>query len=61
MATIVKVNPDEPIDVVIRKFNRKVQNDLIFQCVREKEHYTKPARERYLRKKEKIRKKRKKR
>ena len=52
MATIYKVDPDEPIDVAIRKFNRLVAEDMILDKVREKRHYVKPSRRRYEKKKE---------
>lgn len=52
MATVLKVDPDEPTDVVIRKFNRLVSLDLVLTKSREKQYYTKPSRQRYLKKKE---------
>lgn len=52
MATVLKVDPDEPIDVVVRKFGRLVSSDLVLAKTREKQHYTKPSRKRYLKKKE---------
>lgn len=61
MATVLKVNPDDPIDVVIRKFNRMVAAEMILPELRERQHYTKPSRRRYLKKKEVERQKRRRR
>jgi len=61
MATVLKVNPDDPIDVVIRKFNRMVAAEMILPELRERQYYTKPSRRRYLKKKEVERQKRRRR
>ena len=55
MATVLKVNPNEPIDVVIRRFNRLVSDEMVLVELRERQYYTKPSRRRYLEKKEKKR------
>ena len=52
MATVLRVNPNEPIDVSVRKFNRMVAADMILLEVRDRQYYTKPSRKRYLKKKE---------
>ena len=61
MATVLKVDPTEPIDVVIRKFNRLVSSEMILTQVRERQHYLKPSRRRYLMKKEQERQQRRRR
>lgn len=52
MATVLRVNPNEPIDVSVRKFNRMVAADMILLEIRDRQYYTKPSRKRYLKKKE---------
>lgn len=43
MAIVVKAQPGEPVDSVIRKFNRKVQTENLMQEIRAREHYMKPS------------------
>lgn len=39
----VRVNPNDPIDVLIRKFNKKVQNEGILTELKKREFYEKPS------------------
>jgi small subunit ribosomal protein S21 len=55
MATFVKVKPDEPIDVAIRRFKRRVQEEDVLSEFRARQHYTKPSQIRYQKKKERMR------
>ena len=57
MATIVKAEPGDTTDSVIRKFKKKVQLDEVLITIREKEFYKKPSEIR----KEKLAEKRRKR
>lgn len=43
MAIVVKANGNEPIDVLIRKFNKKVQNDGLLTELKKREFYQKPS------------------
>jgi small subunit ribosomal protein S21 len=61
MATFVKVKPDEPIDVDIRIFKRRVQEEDVLSELRARQHYTKPSQVRYQKKKERMKKRGKKR
>ena len=54
MAIIVKADPGETSNQVIRKFKKKVQQDQILTTIRDREFYKKPS----LVKKEKLSEKR---
>ncbi len=41
MATVVRVQPGEPVDALIRKFNKKVQNEGVLAEYRKKEYFMK--------------------
>lgn len=43
MAIVVRASGNEPIDVLIRKFNKKVQNDGLLTELKKREFYQKPA------------------
>ncbi len=43
MATIVKAAPGEPVDILLRKFNKKVQMDGILLELKKREFYLKPS------------------
>ncbi|MDO8486894.1 MAG: 30S ribosomal protein S21 [Candidatus Curtissbacteria bacterium] len=43
MATKVVAQPGESVDSLIRKFNKKVQNEGILQEIKKREHYLKPS------------------
>jgi len=43
MATKVVAQPGEPIDALIRKFNRKVQTEGILAELKKREYYLKPS------------------
>jgi len=43
MAIVVKAQPGEHVDSLIRKFNRKVQTENLLQEIRDREHYLKPS------------------
>lgn len=43
MAIIVRATGNEPIEVLIRKFNKKVQNDGLLTELKRREFYQKPA------------------
>ena len=43
MATKVIAQPGEPIDALIRKFNRKVQTEGILAELKKREYYLKPS------------------
>jgi small subunit ribosomal protein S21 len=51
MAIVVKSSGNEPIEVLIRKFNKKVQNDGVLTKLKEREFYEKPSQVRQRRKK----------
>jgi small subunit ribosomal protein S21 len=61
MATSVRAQPGEPIDILIRKFNRKVQTEGILTDLKKHEYFLKPsARKRHefeIKRKKTIRKK----
>lgn len=61
MATRVRSQPGEPIDALIRKFNRKVQTEGILTDLKRHEYFLKPsARKRHeieLKRKKTIRRK----
>ena len=50
MATKVVAQPGESVDSLIRKFNKKVQNEGILAEIKKREHYIKPS----LRRQQKI-------
>lgn len=56
MATKVIAQPGESVDALIRKFNKKVQNEGILAEIKKREHYLKPS----LKKQQKIQMARKK-
>lgn len=56
MATKVVAQPGEPIDVLIRKFNRKVQAEGILAELKKREFYLKPSVRRQQEKAERMRK-----
>lgn len=56
MATKVIAQPGESVDALIRKFNKKVQNEGILTEIKKREHYLKPS----LKKQQKIQMARKK-
>jgi len=43
VAVYVKAQPGEPVESLIRKFNRKIQNESLLQEMRRREHYLKPS------------------
>lgn len=43
MATKVKAAPGEPVDILLRKFNKKVQMDGILLELKKREFYLKPS------------------
>ncbi len=43
MATVVKQQPGQSVDQLIRQFQKKVQNEGILQELRKKEFYVKPS------------------
>lgn len=43
MAIIVKAEPGETTDQIIRKFKKKVQQDQILTDIKEREFYKKPS------------------
>jgi len=43
MATKVIAQPGESVDALIRKFNKKVQNEGILTEIKRREHYLKPS------------------
>jgi len=56
VAIVVKAQPGEHVDSLIRKFNRKVQTENLLQEIRDREHYLKPSERRQLAEAEKRRK-----
>lgn len=50
MATKVVAQPGESVEALLRKFNKKVQNEGILMEIKKREHYLKPS----LKKKQKI-------
>jgi len=43
MVIVVRSTGNEPIEVLIRKFNKKVQNDGLLTELKKREFYQKPA------------------
>lgn len=43
MATRVVAQPGESVESLIRKFNKKVQNEGILAEIKKREHYLKPS------------------
>ena len=56
MATKVVAQPGEPIDALIRKFNRKVQTEGILADLKKREYYLKPSSRRHQEEAQKRRK-----
>jgi len=56
MSTKVIAQPGESVDSLIRKFNKKVQNEGVLAEIKKREHYLKPS----LKKQQKIQMARKK-
>ncbi|MFW5793973.1 MAG: 30S ribosomal protein S21 [Bacillota bacterium] len=56
MSVIVKVRPNEPIEVALKRFKKEVDNTGILQELKKREYYVKPSEQKHQKKLEAKRK-----